>query len=193
VDRLRDRLHALTEEVGEFAKPPGVAVALRRARHRRQRAVAVVVLSLLTPVIVVLSVSSPLERLGPAVKPGQEGGLRSEATLEAPSTTGSGPYRGPLFGSVSPSKVVRGQSFTVRVWGCPSNFTAEISVDFGRGLPDVAMTTAPTSDPGGSFSDRVEVHPEVNPGTYDVMLSCYASKHGAEEVRRQLRVTVLPN
>jgi hypothetical protein len=38
----------------------------------------------------------------------------------------TGPYRGPLFGSVSPSKVIPGQSFTVRVWGCPSNFKGEI-------------------------------------------------------------------
>ena len=175
---------ALAEEVGEFAKPPGVAVALRRARRRRQRTVAVVVLSLLTPAIVVLTVISPLERLGPPTEPRQAGGLPSEAT-------GNRPYRGPLFGSVSPSKVVRGQSFTVRGWGCPRNFTVEISVT-GHG-PGLGMNTSMIDDPGGSFSIRVEVPPEATPGTYDVMLSCYASRHGDEEARRQLRVTVLPN
>lgn len=184
MDRLRDQLAALAEEVGEFARPPGVAVALRRARRRRQRAVAVVVLSLLTPVIVVMSVISPLERLGPATEPGQTGGLPSEAA-------GGRPYRGPLFGSVSPSEVVRGRSFTVRVWGCPRNFTVEISVT-GHG-PGLGMTVSRIDDPGGSMSDRVEVPPEATPGTYDVMLSCYASRHGDEEARRQLRVTVLPS
>jgi hypothetical protein len=184
MDRLRDQLAALAEEVGDFARPPGVAVALRRARRRRQRAVAVVVLSLLTPVIVVMSVISPLERLGPATEPGQAGGLPSEAA-------GGRPYRGPLFGSVSPSKVVRGQSFTVRVWGCPRNFTVEISVT-GHG-PGLGMIVSRIDDPGGSFSDRVEVPPEATPGIYDVMLSCYASRYGDEEARRQLRVTVLPS
>ena len=184
MDRLRDQLAALAEEVGDFARPPGVAVALRRARRRRHRAVAVVVLSLLTPVIVVMSVISPLERLGPATEPGQAGGLPSEAA-------GGRPYRGPLFGSVSPSKIVRGESFTVRVWGCPRNFTVEISVT-GHG-PGLGMIVSRIDDPGGSFSDRVEVPPEATPGTYDVMLSCYASRHGDEEARRQLRVTVLPS
>jgi hypothetical protein len=179
MDRLRDGLAALAEEVGEFAQPPGVAVALRRARRRRRRVVAVVVLSLLTPVMVVMSGRSPLERLGPAVEPRQ-------------ATTGSGPYRGPLFGSVSPSEVVRGQAFTVRVWGCPSNFMVEIRVT-GHGPYGLGMTASTIDDPGGSFSDRIEVPPEANPGTYEVMLSCYASKRGGEEVRRQLRVTVLPD
>jgi hypothetical protein len=55
------------------------------------------------------------------------------------------------------------------------------------------MTTAPTIEPGGSFSYEIEVSNEVNPGAYEVMLSCYAWKHRAEEVRRQLRVTVLPD
>jgi hypothetical protein len=184
MDRLRDQLAALAEEVGDFARPPGVAVALRRVRRRRQRAVAVVVLSLLTPVIFMLSVSSPLERLGPATEPGQTGGLPTEAA-------GSRPYRGPLFGSVSPSKVVRGQSFTVRVWGCPRNFMVEISVT-GHG-PGLGTDTNIVDDPGGSFSDRVEVPPEATPGTYEVMMSCYASRHGDEEARRQLRITVLPS
>jgi hypothetical protein len=192
MDRLGDRLAALAEEVSEFAQPPGVAVTLRRARRRRQRAVAVAALGLLT-VVAVIAAGSPLERLGREVEPGQAGGLPSEATLGRPPTTGSGPYRGPLSGSVSPSKVLRGRSFTVRVWGCPSNFKGEISVDFGRGLRGGAMTTAPTSDPGGSFSVRIEVPREVNPGTYQVLVSCYAWKHGTEEVRRQLRVTILPS
>jgi hypothetical protein len=67
----------------------------------------------------------------------------------------------------------------------------EISVT-GHG-PGLGMIVSRIDDPGGSFSDRVEVPPEATPGTYDVMLSCYASRHGDEEARRQLRVTVLPS
>ena len=63
----------------------------------------------------------------------------------------------------------------------------------GHGPYGLGMHASTIDDSGGSFSDRFWVPPEANPGTYDVMVSCYASKHGAEEARRQLRVTVLPS
>jgi hypothetical protein len=174
MDRLKERLAALAEEVGEFAQPPGAAVTVHRARRRRHRAVAVLSLAL----VAVVAVGSPLERLGSEVEPGQ---------------VSSGPSRWALLGSVSPSEVRRGQWFTVRLWGCPDNFIGEISVDFGLGIqPSGAIAEVAPND--GGLATRIQVPPDANPGTYHVLLSCYPSQHEAEDVQRRLdEVTVLPS
>jgi hypothetical protein len=171
MDRLRDRLAALAEEVGELAQPPGAAVTVHRARRRRRRAVAVLGLAL----VAVVAVGIPVNQLGSEVQPGQ---------------ASSGSNRWSLLGSVSPSEVRRGQWFTVRLWGCPDNFIGEISVDFGLGIEPSGASAEVAND--GGLSTRIQVPPKANPGTYQVSLSCHRPNYGVEQ-RRLDEVTVLPS
>ena len=115
MDRLKDRLAALAEEVGELAQPPGVAVTVWRARRRR-RAVGLVAVGLLAVVVVGLAV--------PIVLPGWgtgQGGLGASqgarTTAGPPTATGSpGPF-GPLM-VTGGGRVAAGDQLAIRGEGC---------------------------------------------------------------------------
>jgi hypothetical protein len=168
MDRLKDRLAALAEEVGELAQPPGAAVTVWRAR-RRQRAVGVVAVGLLAVVVVGLAVPSVLPRWGTG-----QGGLGAvqgaRTTAGSPATTRSpGPF-GPLtIGSVA-HVVAPGEQMAIIGGGC-------VPVEPGTfSVPAMGIRKSVPINGDGSFSTQVVVPPSTKPGTYTLVIRCHVTR-----------------
>jgi hypothetical protein len=163
MDRLRDRLAALAEEIGEFAQPPGVAVTARRARRRRQRAVGLVAVGLLTVAIVGLAGSNPLasgrgrgrDLLGGAGMP--------KTTVSPPATTRS---PGPPTITWRPRRVTPGERVRVIGGGCFPTPKVEISIDSLGSHKSVPINK------DGSYSALLTVPRTAKAGTYNLTVRC---------------------
>jgi hypothetical protein len=163
MDRLRDRLAALAEEVGEFAQPPGVAVTARRARRRRQRAVGLVAVGLLTVAIVGLAGSNPLES-GPGRGRYLPGGAGVPKTAVSPPATTRSP--GPPTITWRPRRVAPGERVWVVGGGCYPIRHVRVSID-----PLGTHESVPI-DKDGSYSTLLTVPRTAKAGTYDLTVRC---------------------
>jgi hypothetical protein len=171
MDRVRDRLAALAEEVGEFAQPPGVAMTVRRARRRRQREVGLVTVGLLTVMVAGLAIPNLLEGFGQGTGRGLLGGAeRPRTTASSPATTrSSGPF-GPLTISSVARVVAPGEQMTLFGEGCSPIEQGTISVA-GMGI----QKSVPING-DGSFSAQFEVPGTARHGIYDLVVRCYVTK-----------------
>jgi hypothetical protein len=165
MDRLRGRLAALAEEVGELAQPPGVAVTVHRARRRRQRTVGLVGLGLL----ISLAVPSVLPRWG--TNQGSMGATQEAKThASSPATTRStGPF-GPLTISSVGHVVAPGEQMAIVGEGCYPVEQGTISV------PRMGIRKSVPINGDGSFITLVVVPRTTKPGTYDLVLHCHITK-----------------
>jgi hypothetical protein len=167
MDRLKDRLAALAEEVGELAQPPGVAVTVWRARRRR-RAVGLVAVGLLAVVVVGLAVPIVLPRWGTG-----QGGLGASqgarTTAGPPTATGSpGPF-GPLM-VTGGGRVAAGDQLAIRGEGCFPVEPGTVS------LPRTGIRKSVPINGDGSFFTQVVVPASTKPGTYDIVLRCHITR-----------------
>ena len=168
MDRLKDRLAALAEEVGEFTHPPGVAVTVWRARRRR-RVVGLVRVGLLSVVVIGLAVPVVLLRWGP--------GQDELAPRPWPRTTASSPggqaasgYFGPLTVSSVGHVVAAGAQMTIVGEGCFPGEPGTVS------LPRTGIRKSVEIVEDGSFITQVVVPRSIKPGTYDIVLRCHVGR-----------------
>jgi hypothetical protein len=166
MDRLKDRLAALAEEVGELAQPPGAAVTVRQARWRRQRAVGLVAVGLL----ISLAIPNVLPRWGIG-----QGGLgatqRAKTATSSPATTRSpGPF-GPLTISSVAHVVAPGEQMAIIGGGCYPIQQGTIS------MPRTGIRKSVPINGDGSFSTQLVVPRTTKPGTYDLVVRCYITNN----------------
>jgi hypothetical protein len=186
MDRLKDRLAALAEEVGELAQPPGAAVTLWRARRRRQRVVASVAGVGLLSVVVVGLLLNPLGRGSlDADTPMPYGRPSSPATTHRPGRLGSPTV---YFG---PRKLAAGERLHVRGNGCDPLRRGYVSID-----PSHDVTLGPRMsvrvNKDGSYSTLLRVPRTAQAGTYDLRVTCVTSEHGNGIVVRDAVVVTKP-
>ena len=172
MDRLKDRLAALAEEVGELAKPPGVAVTVRRARRRR-RAVGLVTVGLFSVVVVSLLVPIVLLRWGTG-----QGDLdlipRPRTTASPPVGTARSGWFGPLM-VIGPGRVDVGELLVIRGEGCFPGGLGTVS------LPRTGIRKSVEIVEDGSFITTVVVPRSTKPGTYDIVLRCHVTRHTLDQ------------
>jgi hypothetical protein len=163
MDRLKDRLAALAEEVGELARPPGAAVTVWRARRRRRRLVARVAGVGLFSVVVVGLLLNPLGRGFPDGDTPRVWTASSPATTRSPGSPGSHPTISWSHRRVDPGARVR-----VVGGGCEPIQHAEIWID-RLGI----RTSAPIKS--GRYSTLLRVPRTAKAGTYDLTVRCVTS------------------
>ena len=185
MDRLKDRLAALAEEVGELAQPPGAAVTLRRARRRRRRVVASVAgVGLFSVVVVGLLLNPPGRGLPDADTP-RPYATSSPATTHRPGRLGSPTV---YFG---PRKLAAGERLHVRGNGCDPLRRGYVSID-----PSHDVTLGPRMsvrvNKDGSYSTLLRVPRTAQAGTYDLRVTCVTSGYGNGIVVRDAVVVTKP-
>lgn len=181
MDRLKDRLAALAEEVSELVQPPGVAVTVRRARRRRQRAVGLVALGLLTVAVVGLAGSNPLEGFRQGKDPGLLGGADTPTTTAvSPATTRS---PGPRTLSLIPRGRAPGEQWRVVGGGCYSSQQGEVSI------ARLGIRKSVPINKDGRFSTLLTVPRTATAGTYDLTVRCLTRDSDPEVVRAAVVVT----
>jgi hypothetical protein len=161
MDRLKDRLAALAEEVGELAQPPGAAVTVWRARRRRRRVVAKVAGMGLLSVVVGGLLLNPLGRGLPDATP------RPWAFPVGPPTIS-------LVGHV----VAAGEQMTIVGEGCFPGEPGTVS------LPRMGIRKSVPIRGDGSFITQVVVPRSTKPGTYDIVLRCHFSPHMGQAIQQ---------
>jgi hypothetical protein len=171
MDRLKDRLAALAEEVGELAQPPGVAVTVWRARRRRRRVVARVAGVGLFSVVVVGLLLNPLGRgLLDVDTPKPYGRPSSPATTHRPGSLG------PLTITFRPRKVAPGEQLHVRGRGCDPIRQGEVSID------PLGIRASVLIDKDGRYSTLLTVPRTAKAGTYDLWMRCLSREHGDDGI-----------
>jgi hypothetical protein len=153
MDRLKDRLAALAEEVGELAQPPGAAVTVWRARRRRRRVVAKVAGVGLLSVVVGGLLLNPLGQGFPDDTPKPY------------------PFGPPTVSSVG-HVVAPGKQMTIVGQGCWPGEPGMVS------LPRTGIRKSFPIRGDGSFSTQVEVPRSTKPGSYDIVLRCHSGYRG---------------
>ena len=185
MDRLKDRLAALAEEVGELAQPPGAAVTLRRARRRRRHVVASVAGVGLFSVVVVGLLLNPLGRGFLDADTPRPYATSSPATTHRPGSLGSPTVY------FSPRKLAAGERLHVRGNGCDPLRRGYVSID-----PSHDVTLGPRMsvrvNKDGTYSTLLRVPRTAKAGTYDLRVTCVTSEHGNSIVVRDAVVVTKP-
>jgi hypothetical protein len=171
--RLKDRLAALADEVGELAQPPGATVTVWRARRRR-RAVGLVAIGLLAVVVTGLAVPSALPRWG--TDQGDLGATQDAGTTTgSPTTTRSPGQFGPLTVSSVAHVVAPGEKMAIHGAGC-------FPVEQGTfSVPALGIRESVPINGDGSFSTQVVVPRRTKPGTYDLVIHCHITRDTVEQ------------
>jgi hypothetical protein len=178
MDRLKDRLAALAEEVGELAQPPGAAVTVWRARRRRRRVVAKVAGVGLLSVVVGGLLLNPLGRGLP-----DPNTPRPFAT-SPPATTRSPVSLGPIhFG---PRKLAPGGRLRVSGTGCKPIRQGEVSID------TLGIHKSVRIDKDGHYATLLTVPRTAKAGTYDLRMRCLTREPGHGLVVRDAVVITEP-
>jgi hypothetical protein len=163
MDRLKDRLAALAEEVGELAQPPGAAVTVWRARRRRRRVVAKVAGMGLLSVVVGGLLLNPVGRGFPDAD-------TPKTAASSPATTHSpGPF-GPLTVSSVGHVVAPGEQMAIVGEGCFPVEPGTVS------LQRMGIRKSVPINGDGSFITQLVVPRSTKPGTYDVVLRCHITR-----------------
>jgi hypothetical protein len=171
MDRLKDRLAALAQEVGELAQPPGPAVTLRRARRRRRRVVASVAGVGLLSVAAVGLLLHPLGRgLLDADTPRPYGRPSSSATTHPPGSLGL-----PAI-SFAPRKLAPGGRLHIRGRGCDPIRQGEVSID------PLGIRVSVPINKNGSYSTLLTVPRTAKAGTYDLRVRCLSRHYGDDGI-----------
>jgi hypothetical protein len=185
MDRLKDRLAALAEEVGELAQPPGAAVTLWRARRRRQRVVASVAGVGLFSVVVVGLLLNPLGRGFPDADTPRPYATSSPATTHRPGSLGSPTVY------FSPRKLAAGELLEVRGNGCDPIRNGQISIDSSDDVASGPRKSVLISS-DGSYATLLRVPRTAKAGTYDLRVTCVTSGYGNGIVVRDAVVVTKP-
>jgi hypothetical protein len=185
MDRLKDRLAALAEEVGELAQPPGAAVTVWRARRRRRRVVARVAGVGLFSVVVVGLLLNPLGRGLPDADTPRPYATSSPATTHRPGRLGSPTVY------FSPRKLAAGELLHVRGNGCDPIRNGLVSIDPSHDVALGERTSVPINK-DGSYSTLLMVPRTTKAGTYDLRVTCFTSGHGNGIVVRDAVVVTKP-
>ena len=164
MDRLKDRLAALAEEVGELAQPPGAAVTVWRARRRRRRLVAKVAGVGLFSVVVVGLLLNPLGRGFP------DADTPRPWTASSPATTHSPGSLGPIY--LAPRGIAPGKRLHVVGTGCDPFGQGEVSIDA------LGIRKSVPVNKDGSYSTLLTVPRTAKAGTYDLRVRCLPSEPG---------------
>ena len=176
MDRLKDRLATLAEEVGELAQPPGAAVTVWRARRRRRRVVAKVASVGLLSVVVVGLLLNPLGRgFLDADTPMPYGRPSSPATTHRPGSLGSPTVY------FSPRKLAAGEVLEVRGNGCDPIRNGQISIDSSDDVASGPRKSVLISN-DGSYATLLMVPRTAKAGTYDLRVTCVSREHGDEAI-----------
>ena len=165
MDRLKDRLTALAEEVGELAQPPGAAVTVWRARRRRRRLVAGVAGAGLFSVVVVGLLLNPLGRGVPDADTPRPWTASTPATTHRPKS-----LEQPAI-SFGPRKLAPGGRLHVVGHGCNPSRRGEVSIDPSDGVA-LGPRTSVEIDKDGRYSTWLTVPRTTQAGTYDLRVSC---------------------
>ena len=185
MDRLKDRLAALAEEVGELAQPPGAAVTLGRARRRRRVVASVAGVGLFSVVVVGLLLN-PLGRgFLDADTPMPYGRPSSPATTHRPGSLGSPTVY------FSPRKLAAGEVLEVRGNGCDPIRNGQISIDSSDGVASGPRKSVLISN-DGSYVTLLVVPRTAKAGTYDLRVTCVTSGYGNGIVVRDAVVVTKP-
>lgn len=185
MDRLKDRLAALAEEVGELAQPPGATVTVWRARRRRRRVVAKVAGVGLLSVVVVGLLLNPLGRGFPDADTPKPYPTSSSATTHSPGSLGQ-----PAI-SFGPRRVAPGGRLHVVGRGCDPIRQGEVSIDPSNGVASGMRTSVPINK-DGSYSTQLTVPRTAKAGAYDLRMRCLTSEHGNGIVVRDAVVVTKP-
>jgi Sigma-70, region 4 len=170
MDRLKDRLAALAEEVGELARPPGVAVTVWRARRRR-RALGLVTAGLLSVVVVGLAVPIVLLPWWGTGQGGPDPSPWASTTASYPQGQAVSGYFGPLM-VTGHGRVAAGEQLMITGEGCFPGRPGAVS------LPGTGIRKPVEIVEDGSVITTVVVVPRsTKPGTYEVVLRCHVSRH----------------
>lgn len=167
MDRLKDRLAALAEEVGELAQPPGAAVTVWRARRRRRRVVTKVAGVGLFSVVVVGLLLNPLGRGFP------DADTPRPFPPSSPATTHS-PGMGPIY--FAPRGIAPGERLHVIGTGCDPFRQGEIAID-----PLGIRKSVPVNK-DGSYSMLLTIPRTAKAGTYDLTARCLPSEPGNDGI-----------
>jgi len=170
MDRLKDRLAGLAEEVGELAQPPGAAVTVWRARRRRRRLVAGVAGVGLFSVVVVGLLLNPLGRGFPDADTPRPWTASTPTTTHRPKSLGQPAI---YFG---PRTLAPGGRLHVVGHGCDPSRQGEVSID-----PLGIRASLPITK-GGRYSTWLTVPRTAQAGTYDLTVSCRTSEPGNDSV-----------
>jgi hypothetical protein len=185
MDRLKDRLAALAEEVGELAQPPGAAVTVWRARRRRRRVVARVAGVGLFSVVVVGLLLNPLGRGFPDADTPRPFPTSSPATTHRPGSLGL-----PAI-YFAPRKLAPGGRLHVVGRGCDPIRQGEVSIEPSDGVA-LGPRTSVEINQDGRYSTWLTVPRTAKAGTYDLRVSCLTSEHGNGIVVRDAVVVTKP-
>ena len=183
MDRLKDRLAALAEEVGELARPPGAAVTVWRARRRRRRVVAMAGVGLLSVVVAGLLLN-PLGRGFPDADTPRPWASTSPATTYSPGSLG------PLTISFT-RKVAPGGRLRVRGSGCDPIRQGEVSIDLSDGVALGPRKSFPINK-DGSYSTLLTVPRTAKAGTYDLTVRCLTREPRHSQIVRDAVVVTKP-
>jgi hypothetical protein len=164
MDRLKDRLAALAEEVGELAQPPGAAVTVWQARRRRRRVVARVAgVGLFSAAVVGLL----LNPLGPGL-------LDPDMPKPWPASSSATPNSPGPLGQLTVSSVghvvAPGEPMAILGEGCLPVAPGTVS------LPRMGIRKLVPINGDGSFAIRVVVPRSTQPGAYDIVLRCHVTR-----------------
>jgi hypothetical protein len=170
MDRLKDRLATLAEEVGELAQPPGAAVTVWRARRRRRRVIAKVAGVGLLSVAVVGILLTPLGRGFP------DADTPTPWTASSPATTHRPRSLGPLTITFRPRKLAPGEQLHVAGNGCDPIRQGEVSID------PLGIRASVPINKDGSYSTPLTVPRTAKAGTYDLTMRCVSREHGDEAI-----------
>jgi hypothetical protein len=184
MDRLKDRLAALAEEVGELAQPPGAAVTLWRARRRRRVVASVAGVGLFSVVVVGLLLN-PLGRGFPDV------GIPRPWTASSPATTHRPKSLGRPAIYFGPRKLAPGGRLHVVGKGCDPIRQGEVSIEPSDGVA-LGPRTSVEINQDGRYSTWLTVPRTTKAGTYDLRVSCLTSEHGNGIVVRDAVVVTKP-
>ena len=168
MDRLKDRLAALAEEVGELTQPPGAAVTVWRARRRRRRVVASVAGVGLFSVVVVGLLLIPLGRGFPDADTPRPLTASTPATTHRPKSLGLPKI---YFG---PRGVAPGGRVHVVGNGCDPIRRGEVSIEASNGVALGPRTSVPI-DKDGRYATWLTVPRTARAGTYDLRVRCLTS------------------
>jgi hypothetical protein len=167
MDRLKDRLAALAEEVGELTQPPGAAVTVWRARRRRRRVLAKVAgVGLFSVVVVGLLLNPPGRGFPDADTP------RPFSTSSPPTT--HRPRIGPMY--YAPRGIAPGERLQVVGSGCDPIQQGEIAID------RLGIRKSARVNKDGSYSVLLRIPRTAKAGTYDVTSRCLPSESGNDGI-----------
>jgi hypothetical protein len=185
MDRLKDRLAALAEEVGELAQPPGAAVTVWRARRRRRRVVARVAGVGLFSVVVVGLLLNPLGRGFPDADTPRPFPTSSPTTTHRPGSLG------PPTVYFSPRKLAAGELLDVHGNGCDPIRNGQISIDSSDDVASGPRKSVLISS-DGSYATVLVVPRTTKAGTYDLRVTCVTPGYGNGIVVRDAVVITKP-